>query len=168
LNASCRTPLNEKILLLNPVILSEDYRGLKRYRASLAEKYFLKKSKRPKPLLLGENDSLREIVACLLESDWSPEQISGWLKKYSNDGKQMIVSHETTYKSLFIQTRGLFREELKKHLRTKRMFRHAKSHRVSTRGQIMDAISIRERPAEIEDRAIPGHWEGDLIIGFQQ
>ena len=139
--------------------------GLKRYRATLAEKYFLKSSKRPKPLLLGENDSLREIVACLLESDWSPEQISGWLKKYSNDGKQMSVSHETIYKSLFIQTRGLFREELKKHLRTKRMFRHAKSHRVSTRGQIVDAISIRERPAEIEDRAIPGHWEGDLIIG---
>ena len=80
----------------------------------------------------------------------------------------MSVSHETIYKSLFILTRGLFREELKKHLRTKRMFRHAKSHRVSTRGQIMDAISIRERPAEIEDRAIPGHWEGDLIIGFQQ
>lgn len=77
----------------------------------------------------------------------------------------MSVSHETIYKYLFIQTRGLFREELKKHLRTKRMFRHAKSHRVSTLGQIMDAISIRERPAEIEDRAIPGHWEGDLIIG---
>ena len=76
----------------------------------------------------------------------------------------MSVSHETIYKSLFIQTRGLFREELKKHLRTKRMFRHAKSHRVSTRRKIVDAILIRERAAEIEDRAIPGHWESDLII----
>ncbi|CAM8647405.1 Tra8 Transposase and inactivated derivatives, IS30 family [Burkholderiales bacterium] len=77
----------------------------------------------------------------------------------------MYVSHETIYKSLFIQAKGVFREELKKHLRTKRMFRHARTHRVSTRGQIADAISIRERPAEVEDRAIPGHWEGDLIIG---
>jgi len=77
----------------------------------------------------------------------------------------MYVSHETIYKSLFIQIRGLFREELKKHLRTKRMFRHAKSHQTVQGGQIVDAISIRERPAEIEDRAIPGHWEGDLIMG---
>ncbi len=139
--------------------------GLKRYRASLAEKAFLKKSKRPKPFLLAENVPLKEMVVQMLESDWSPEQISGWLKKTAIDGKQMCVSHETIYKSLFIQTRGLFREELKKHLRTKRMFRHAKSHHVSTRGQIVDAISIRDRPPEIEDRAIPGHWEGDLIIG---
>ena len=139
--------------------------GLERYRAALAEKAFLKRSKRPKPLLLRENEALRSEVARLLEADWSPEQIAGWLKKTSCDGKQMCVSHETIYKSLFIQTRGLFREELKKHLRTKRMFRHAKSHKVSARGQIVDAISIRERPAEIEDRAVPGHWEGDLIIG---
>ena len=111
--------------------------GLERYRAALAEKAFLKRSKRPKPLLLRENEALRSEVARLLEADWSPEQIAGWLKKTSCDGKQMCVSHETIYKSLFIQTRG----------------------------QIVDAISIRERPAEIEDRAVPGHWEGDLIIG---
>lgn len=93
----------------------------------------------------------------MLESDWSPEQLSGWLKKTAIYGKQMCVSHETIYKSLFIQTRGLFREELKKkHLRTKRMFRHAKSHHVSTRGQIVDAISIRDRPPEIEDRVSQG------------
>ena len=139
--------------------------GPEKYRASLAEKAFLKRCKRPKSFLLAENVPLRETVSRLLETDWSPEQISGWLKKFSCDGKQMCVSHETIYKSLFIQTRGLFREKLKKHLRTKRMFRHAKSHRVSSRGQILDAISIRERPAEIEDRAVPGHWEGDLIIG---
>jgi IS30 family transposase len=83
----------------------------------------------------------------------------------SPDGKTMCASHETIYKSLFIQTRGVLREELKKHLRTRRMFRQAKSHKSVSRGQIVNAISIRERPAEIEDRAIPGHWEGDLIVG---
>lgn len=87
--------------------------GLTNYRASPAEKAFLKKSKRPKPLLLAENNTLRGIVTCLLESDWSPEQISGWLKKSSHDGKSMCVSHETIYKSLFIQARGLFQEALK-------------------------------------------------------
>jgi IS30 family transposase len=83
----------------------------------------------------------------------------------SPDGKTMCVSHETIYKSLFIQTRVVLREELKKHLRTKRMFRQPKSHKSVSRDQIVNAISIRERPAEIEDRAIPGHWEGDLIVG---
>lgn len=80
-------------------------------------------------------------------------------------GPQIYVFHETIYKSHFTQARGVFREELKKHLRTKRMFRHARTHRISSRGQIAAAISIRERPAEIEDRAIPGHWERDLISG---
>lgn len=136
-----------------------------RYRASSAEKAFLKRYKRPKPLLLAENVDLRKSVYRLLEVDWSPEQISEWLKKSSCHGKQMCVSHEIIYKSLFVQTRGLFREELKKHLRTKRMFRHAQSHKVTTRGQIVDAISILERHAEIEDRAVPGHWELDLLYG---
>jgi IS30 family transposase len=139
--------------------------GISGYRAGLAEKAFLKRSKRPKPLLLGKNAKLRNAVTKMLGSDWSPEQISGWLKGQSSDRKTMCVSHETIYKSLFIQTRGVLREDLKKHLRTKRMFRQAKVHKVATRGQIVDAISIRERPAEIEDRAIPGHWEGDLIMG---
>lgn len=139
--------------------------GCDKYRACDAEKAFIKRGKRPKALLLAENAELRCLVTQMLESDWSPEQISGWLKTQSPDGNKMCVSPETIYKSLFIQTRGLLREELKKHLRTKRMFRHAKSHRSGSRGQIVDAISIRERPAEIEDRAIPGHWEGDLIIG---
>jgi IS30 family transposase len=117
-------------------------------------------------MLLTENTTLRDTVCRLLEEDWSPEQISGRLKASQGaDGSNMYVSHETIYKSLFIQAKGVLREELKKHLRTKRMFRHARTHRVSTRGQIADAISIRERPAEVEDRAIPGHWEGDLIIG---
>jgi IS30 family transposase len=75
------------------------------------------------------------------------------------------VSYETIYKSLFIQTRGIFRKELRKHLRTKRKFRHAKPHSPGTRGHIVDGVSISERPVGIEDRAVPGHWEGDLIIG---
>lgn len=140
--------------------------GVKRYRAALAEKEFLKRARRPKPLLLAENAILRDTVCRLLEEDWSPEQISGRLRQsQAIGGPKMYVSHETIYKSLFIQAKGVFREELKKHLRTKRMFWHARTHRVSSRGQIADAISIRERPAEIEDRAVPGHWEGDLIIG---
>jgi len=140
--------------------------GINRYRAALAEKAFLKRAKRPKALLLAENTMLRDTVCRLLREDWSPEQISGRLRESQLVGEpKMYVSHETIYKSLFIQAKGVFREELKKHLRTKRMFRHARVHRVSSRGQIADAISIRERPAEIEDRAVPGHWEGDLIIG---
>lgn len=140
--------------------------GAMRYRACAAEQAFLKRSKRPKPFLLAQNLKLREVVEQKLKSDWSPEQIAGWLKRQQSSHRGLgYVSHETIYKSLFIQTRGLFRAELKKHLRTKRMFRHAKSHKVATRGQIVDAISIRERPAEVADRAIPGHWEGDLIMG---
>jgi IS30 family transposase len=139
--------------------------GATLYRACSAEQAFLKRSKRPKPFLFAQNPELKDVVVQKLESDWSPEQIAGWLKTSSSQGEWACVSHETIYKSLFIQTRGLFRSELKKHLRTKRMFRHAKSHKVATRGQIIDAISIRERPPEVADRAIPGHWEGDLIIG---
>ena len=139
--------------------------GGNKYRACTAEEAFLKRSKRPKTWLLAEDAELRGLVTTLLERDWSPEQISGWLKTQSPNGKTMRVSHETIYQSLFIQARGVLREELKKHLRTKRMFRRARSHRSGSRGQIADAISIRERPAEIDDRAIPGHWEGDLIVG---
>src|SRR5260370_3569746 len=99
--------------------------------------------------------------------DWSPEQISGWLKtQYPND-ESMRVSHETIYRSLFIQARGVLKKELVAHLRTKRRIRRSQHSGVSgqSRGQIVDAISIRERPAEIEDRAVPGHWEGDLLSG---
>ena len=139
--------------------------GSASYRASLGEKAFIRRSKRPERLVLEENTELRNTVTRLLKADWSPEQIAGWLKRQVVDGKTMYVSHETIYKSLFIQTRGVLPEELKKHLRTKRMFRRAKAHKAGTRGQIMDAISIRERPAEVDDRAVPGHWEGDLIVG---
>lgn len=139
--------------------------GPARYRACNAEHAFLRRSRRPKPLLLASHDELRKTVATLLATDWSPEQIAGWLKRHSPDGKVMYVSHETIYRSLFIQTRGVLLEALKKHLRTRRKFRHAGAHRVAGRGQIIDALSIRERPAQAQDRAHPGHWEGDLIVG---
>ena len=121
------------------------------------------RAKRPKPCSLALHGRLRSAVARKLAMQWSPEQITGWLKRtYPND-PTMHVSHETIYKSLFIQSRGV----LKKELRTQRVFRHAKSYttRGQMRGQIIDGISIADRPPEIQDRAVPGHWEGDLISG---
>ena len=99
--------------------------------------------------------------------NWSPEQVAAWLKRrYPND-ERMHISHETIYRSLFIQARGVLKKELQKHLRTRRKMRHSKASTTKgqTRGQIIDAVSISERPAEVEDRAVPGHWEGDLISG---
>jgi len=109
------------------------------------------------------------IVASKLILDWSPEQISGWLKRRYPSNESMRVSHETIYRSLFIQARGVLRKELIQHLRSKRLIRRSLHSRANgqSRGQIVDAISIRERPAEIEDRAIPGHWEGDLLSGIK-
>jgi IS30 family transposase len=99
--------------------------------------------------------------------DWSPEQISGWLKTQYPDDEGMRVSHETIYRSLFIQARGVLKKELMEHLRSKRRMRRSQHASVGgqSRGQIVDALSIRERPAEVEDRAVPGHWEGDLLSG---
>lgn len=139
--------------------------GIGRYRALTADKQAWKLARRPKLCLLASNVRLKSVVACKLAEDWSPEQISGWLRFTFPDNGNMHVSHETIYKSLFIQTRGLFRKELRSHLRTKRKFRHAKNHKAGSRGKIVDGISISERPAFVEDRAIPGHWEGDLICG---
>lgn len=134
--------------------------GPGKYRAYEAEKQFLKRARRPKPYLLASAAQLRNVVIRLLEADWSPEQISGWLKRRSPDGKTMCVSHETIYRSLFVQARGVLREELKKHLRTQRMFRHARLHHAAVSGGIPESISIHARPAEIAERALPGHWEG--------
>jgi IS30 family transposase len=137
------------------------------YRAHEADHQAWESALRPKRCLLAVNRKLRDLVASKLILDWSPEQISGWLKiRYPND-ESMRVSHETIYRSLFIQARGVLKKELMDHLRSKRRMRrsrHASEHGHS-RGQIVDAISIRERPAEAEDRAIPGHWEGDLLAG---
>src|SRR5271167_2111437 len=99
--------------------------------------------------------------------DWSPEQISGWLKTQYPQDESMRVSHETIYRSLFIQARGALKKELVGHLRSQRRMRRSRHATVSgqSRGQIVDAISIRQRPAAVEDRAVPGHWEGDLLSG---
>ena len=107
------------------------------------------------------------IVARKLILNWSPEQISGWLKRRYPNNESMRVSHETIYRSLFIQARGVLKKELVQHLRSERLMRRSVHARAGgkSHGRIVDAISIRERPAEVEDRAIPGHWEGDLLAG---
>ena len=141
--------------------------GRPAYRAHDADSQAWESALRPKRCLLAVNRKLRNIVASKLILDWSPEQISGWLKTQYPDDESMRVSHETVYRSLFIQARGVLKKELMDHLRSKRRMRrsrHASEHGHS-RGQIVDAISIRERPAEAEDRALPGHWEGDLLAG---
>jgi IS30 family transposase len=137
------------------------------YRAHVADDHAWDSALRPKKCLLAVNRKLRNIVASKLILDWSPEQISGWLKtQYPND-ESLRVSHETIYRSLFIQARGVLKKELMDHLRSKRRMRRSQHSHIfrDSRGQIVDAISIRERPAEVEDRAIPGHWEGDLLSG---
>ena len=143
--------------------------GRPAYRAHDADRQAWASALRPKRCLLAMNRKLRDIVASKLILDWSPEQISGWLKTRYPDHPSMRVSHETIYRSLFIQARGALKKELMDHLRSKRRMRrsrHASVHGHS-QGRIVDAISIRERPAEVEDRAIPGHWEGDLLAGAQ-
>ena len=137
------------------------------YRAHDADRQAWVSALRPKRCLLATNRRLRDIVASKLMLDWSPEQISGWLKtRYPHD-ESMRVSHETIYRSLFIQARGVLKKELMDHLRSKRRMRRSRhsSEHGQSRGKIVDAISIRERPAEAEDRAVPGHWEGDLLVG---
>ena len=141
--------------------------GRPAYRAYDADRQAWNAGLRPKRCLLAMNIELRDIVASKLILDWSPEQIAGWLKAQYPHNESMRVSHETIYRSLFIQARGVLKKELLDHLRSKRRMRrsrHASEHGHS-RGQIVDAISIRERPAEAGDRAIPGHWEGDLLSG---
>ena len=141
--------------------------GRSKYRAANADERAWRSACRPKPCRLAVNRSLQMVVAQKLTDNWSPQQISGWLKiEYVND-PPMRVSHETIYKCLFVQARGVLRKELISRLRTRRLMRRGKSSttRGQPRGQIVDAISIRERPAEVEDRAIPGHWEGDLLAG---
>jgi IS30 family transposase len=141
--------------------------GRSAYRATDADRRAWRSALRPKPCLLALNRKLRDIVASKLTSDWSPEQVSGWLKAQYPDDESMRVSHETIYRSLFIQAREVLKKQLIGHLRSKRRLRRSRKAGTHTelRGQIPDAVSIRERPAEIEDRAVPGHWEGDLISG---
>jgi len=136
------------------------------YRASEADACAWERALRPKPCRFATHPELRWRVAQKLALEWSPEQISGWLKRDFPADEGMQVSQETIYRSLFVQTRGVLKKELMAHLRTARQMRQAKGGTAKNGlGQIVDAVSIRERPAEAEDRAVPGHWEGDLLSG---
>jgi IS30 family transposase len=141
--------------------------GRDRYRAAAADSRAWMEARRPKACKLSRQHRLRGVVAEKLRLDWSPEQIAGWLRGTFPDDVAMHVSHETIYRSLFVQARGVLKRELLRHLRSRRVMRRARNATTAgqSRGQIIDAVSIRERPAEVEDRAIPGHWEGDLITG---
>jgi IS30 family transposase len=141
--------------------------GRPAYRAHDADCQAWVSALRPKRCLLAINRRLRDTVASKLILEWSPEQVSGWLKTEYPKDERMRVSHETIYRSLFVQARGVLKKELMEHLRTKRRMRRSQHSRIfkDSRGRIADAISIRERPAEVEDRAVPGHWEGDLLSG---
>jgi IS30 family transposase len=141
--------------------------GSECYRASAADLAATERARRPKVCKLAATPRLRVMVEDKLRDDWSPEQISLWLRRAFPDDPELHVSHETIYLSLFVQARGLLRKELTAHLRTRRMIRRGKtiSNRGHGKGQIVGAVHISERPAEVEDRAVPGHWEGDMLIG---
>jgi IS30 family transposase len=141
--------------------------GRAQYRASEADSQAWQSALRPKVCRLALHKKLRTLVASKLIQDWSPEQISGWLKQSYPDDESKRVSHETIYRTLFLQARGALKQELVKHLRSQRRIRRSRQASVHghSQGRIVDAVSIRERPAEVEDRAIPGHWEGDLLRG---
>ena len=138
--------------------------GYNRYRAAVADEKAWRRGRRPKGCKLANNPWLRRTVARKLESDWSPEQIAGWLKRAYPEDEHYQVSHETIYRSLYVQARGVLRKELIRHLRSKRTMRRPR-RAGDKRGQIVDLISISKRPATVEDRAVPGHWEGDLLSG---
>jgi IS30 family transposase len=143
------------------------HHGRRGYRAGEADQRTWESARRPQLCKLARQPALRELVAGKLEQDWSPEQIAGWLKARFPLDQTMRVSHETIYLTLFIQARGALKRELVAHLRHARSLRRPRTASRANRGQgqIVDAVSIRERPAEAADRAIPGHWEGDLLAG---
>jgi IS30 family transposase len=144
----------------------ERHGGRLQYRATDADAAAWERAKRPKPARLARNRALNRAVARKLRLNWSPRQVSAWLKGRYPREPSMQVSHETIYRSLFVQARGALKKELVSHLRHGQVLRRPRGvSRHSGRGQIPDAVSIRERPAEAQDRAVPGHWEGDLIMG---
>jgi len=141
--------------------------GREHYRANQADQAAWDRARRPKRCKLVTNSALAQIVARQLKLLWSPEQIAGWLKRTYPDDETFQVSHETIYRTLFIQARGALKKELLQHLRRTRGMRRSRHHTQKTadHGRIKDTVTIRERPAEAKDRAVPGHWEGDLLIG---
>jgi IS30 family transposase len=143
--------------------------GYDGYRAAPADEQAWARSRRPKPCKLATSPWLRRAVASKLRLNWAPEQIAGWLKRANPKDECNRVSHETIYRSLFVQARGALKKELLGHLRSRRTIRRSKQAGLNGdgRGQIKDLVSIRERPAAVEDRAVPGHWEGDLLAGSE-
>jgi len=141
--------------------------GRRRYRAHFADEEAWLRARRPKPTKLERCPELRRVVVECLEQDHSPQQVSGWLRRIHPDNEAMQVSHETIYRSLYVQSRGALRRELTCHLRSRRQKRQARgaSRHGQGRGKIKDMVMISERPPEIADRAVPGHWEGDLLLG---
>jgi IS30 family transposase len=141
--------------------------GRRRYRAAEADRRAWQRARRPQRCKLVRHPVLSRIVAAKLREEWSPEQIAGWLTLEFPHDETMRVSHETIYLTLFIQARGALKRELLAHLRRSRSLRRPRTASRANRGQgqIVDAVTIRERPAEAADRAIPGHWEGDLLAG---
>lgn len=156
-----------------PSTISREVRrhgGRRAYRAGRADARAWRRARRPKPCRLATVAALRRVVAAKLAARWAPEQIAGWLRVTYAGQPTMQVSHETIYRSLFVQSRGVLKKALLTHLRRRRTMRRA-LHATAVgqpRGRIVDAISIRARPATVEDRAVPGHWEGDLIAGARR
>ena len=141
--------------------------GYEDYRASSANQAAWDRAHRPKQCKLARNRSLAKVVAAKLKQQWSPQQIAGWMKRTYRESEQARVSHETIYRSLYIQARGVLKKELQACLRTQRAIRRSKHASLKRQGlgKITHAVSIKDRPASVEDRAVPGHWEGDLIGG---
>lgn len=135
------------------------------YRAAAADRRAWRQAQRPKRCRLARHRPLRRAVAAKLARQWSPQQIAGWLRHTFPSDPAMQVSHETIYRSLFVQSRGVLKRELRQHLRRQRRFRQARAAAGQPRSRILDAVSIRDRPADVSDRALPGHWEGDLLTG---
>jgi IS30 family transposase len=165
---SLRTIANQ--LGRSPSTVSREVRrhgGYADYRASTADKAAWHRARRPKRCKLADRPHLVKAIACKLQREWSPQQIAGWLKRSYPDSESDHVSHETIYKSLFIQARGVLKKELLACLRSQRVMRRSKHASLKGHGlgKIVGAVSISERPASVKDRAVPGHWEGDLIAG---
>lgn len=140
--------------------------GRERYRAWVADADAWHRARRPKVAKLTTHAELRAIVESKLRLRWSPQQIAGWLRHEHRDNPELQVSHETIYVSLFVQSRGALKRELTRYLRRRHTFRQPRGARTPQgRGQIDDPLNIRQRPAEATDRAVPGHWEGDLLLG---
>jgi IS30 family transposase len=144
--------------------------GRAAYRAVAAEARAWRQAARPKRCRLARCGRLRRLVAAKLAQEWSPAQIAGWLRRRYPASPELHVSPETIYRSLYVQARGVLKHELTAHLRSQRVHRRAQAAaaRVSRRGQLVDAVSIAERPPAADDRAVPGHWEGDLLMGKGQ